>query len=337
MASPPALEEHPVEIRPLSPVEGVALVDGPVVGLEVDDAIGAGAQGGGVLLLAGRGGRADAAGELGSADDGGPGADEGVVRIGRGRVQGDPDGQVVDGLHRGDAVEGALAGAARVLVGAVAPGEDGILGRHVAAVGPFQALFQLPRDGLPVLGDPAVLQRGRLGGQGRREVAVGVVPGQGFQGDGRGVPVLEARGEVGVEQGSAPASRGMVRTSSSSSGTGVCVGAVVGSDVGTGADVGVSTSAPLHATRRSRATRPRAYVRGLGMGVLHLSAGWHRYPRRENRSPVVRFSPSANQGEGTLGRRRLGFRLCLAISLDHWQHLRPGVLGNTTYSASTGR
>ena len=78
---------------------GVAFVDGQLVGGELDDAVGARAQGGEVLLIAVRGRGADAIGELGLAENRCPGTDEGDVGVGGGGVEGYPDGRVVQGLH----------------------------------------------------------------------------------------------------------------------------------------------------------------------------------------------------------------------------------------------
>ena len=84
---------------------------------------------------------------------------------------------------------------------AVPPGKHHVLGSHVAAVGPLQAGFQLPRDRRQVLGDPTVVQGRHPVGQRGRQVAVGVVFGQRFQGYRRGIAVLGSRGQVRTWQG----------------------------------------------------------------------------------------------------------------------------------------
>ena len=83
-------------------VVGVALVNGLVVGGEFDDAVGARAKGGEVLLFAARGRGAYAVGELGPADNRETGPNEGGVGVGGGGVEGYLDGEIVQGLHGGD-------------------------------------------------------------------------------------------------------------------------------------------------------------------------------------------------------------------------------------------
>ena len=94
-----ALEDDAVEIGLVSVVVGVAFVDGQFVGGELDDAVGARAQGGEVLLIAASGSGADTIGELGLAENRDPGPDEGGVGVGGGGVEGYLDGRVVQGLH----------------------------------------------------------------------------------------------------------------------------------------------------------------------------------------------------------------------------------------------
>ena len=94
-----ALEDDAVEKGLVSVVVGVAFVDGQFVGGELDDAVGARAQGGEVLIIAARGRGADTIGELGLAENRCPGTDEGDVGVGGGGVEGYLDGRVVQGLH----------------------------------------------------------------------------------------------------------------------------------------------------------------------------------------------------------------------------------------------
>ena len=100
-----SFDDHPVKVGRLSPIEGVAFIYGLFIGLETGDAVGARAQRGRILLFTARGGRADTIGELGPADDWRSSADEGLVRIGYGHVEGDFDGPTVDGPHRDNAVK----------------------------------------------------------------------------------------------------------------------------------------------------------------------------------------------------------------------------------------
>ena len=96
-----AFEDDAVEKGLVSVVVGVVFVDGQFVGGELDDAVGARAQGGEVLIIAVCGRRADAVGELGLAENRRPGTDEGDVGVGGGGVEGYLDGRVVQGLHGG--------------------------------------------------------------------------------------------------------------------------------------------------------------------------------------------------------------------------------------------
>ena len=94
-----AFEDDAVEKGLVSVVVGVAFVDGQFVGGELDDAVGARAQGGVVLLVATGRRSANAVGELGLAKNRDSGADEGDVGVGGGGVEGYLYGCVAQGLH----------------------------------------------------------------------------------------------------------------------------------------------------------------------------------------------------------------------------------------------
>ena len=140
-------EDDAVEIGGFATVVRVAFVGGLLVGGELDDAIGAAAEGVGVLFGAVACCRAYAVGELGGADDWGAGADEGGVGVRLGLGESNPEGQLVHDFQGGDVGECAAIEAAGVRVGAVLPGERDVPGGERAAVGPFEVFAEAPGDG----------------------------------------------------------------------------------------------------------------------------------------------------------------------------------------------
>ena len=78
----PSDDNNTVEIWSLAPVERVALIDGLVVGCELDDSIGAGTQRGGVLCVTGPCRGPNAVGELRLTDNRRAGAHESTVWVG---------------------------------------------------------------------------------------------------------------------------------------------------------------------------------------------------------------------------------------------------------------
>ena len=181
-------------------IEGVALVGGVRVSLERGNPVRTGAQRCGVLCVAGGSGLTDAILKLRFADDWRARADEGGVGVWFWSVEGDSYGAVIQGAYVGYAGKRAGYRATRRLVGAVAPSENHVCGGHQATVRPLDAISQSPCDGCEVVGNTAVLHRRYFPSQGGDEVAQGVVLGQGFEGYGPCIPLLDSRRKVGTGQ-----------------------------------------------------------------------------------------------------------------------------------------
>ena len=85
-------------------------------------------------------------------------------------------------------------------IGRVLPVEDDVVRGEGLAVVPGDVPLELPRHGLAVLGDAAVLGTRNLGGEDGEQVAVRIEGGERLVEDARAVLVLGADGEMRVEQ-----------------------------------------------------------------------------------------------------------------------------------------
>ncbi len=196
-----ALEDDLAEVGLVGlPVVLVDVVDHHIVDPELTDLVGARADGVQVLLGAGLGRRAHAVLELGLLDDGLGVAHEGQVRVGGRAAEVDAHSGVIQGLDAVDVGELIRLGAAGLRGGAVLVGEDYVFSRHRGAIGPEEALLELPGDGSQILGDAAILHGGDLSRQAQDHLAVLVEGGQRLQHQRAGVDVLGAAGEVRTRQ-----------------------------------------------------------------------------------------------------------------------------------------
>ena len=180
----------------------VALVgreDDHVVGAELVDPEGAGADGAEILLRAGLRPGAGAVFELRLLQDGRGGADEGPVGEGLGDAEADAHGVVVQRLDAGDIREAGQRIAAHLLVQAVVGGEHHVSGGERRAVGPHDVLPERPGDGHEVGRHAAVLDRGDVGGERGDHGPRIVVAGQRLEHEGGRLDVLGAAGEVGID------------------------------------------------------------------------------------------------------------------------------------------
>ena len=121
------LEGDLVQQGGLAPVILEAFQDDVFLSGTGDELEGAGAHGGGILLLVAGG--QDGHGEVGQEFD-------------VGLHQGDDHGAVVRGLHRGDGIKAVDDGGARVQTGGPGDGPDHVLGGDGVAVMEFHALPQ---------------------------------------------------------------------------------------------------------------------------------------------------------------------------------------------------
>ena len=185
-----ALEDHRVKVSRFAVVVGVPFINDHIVHFEIDDAIGARAQRGCVLLVAGLRSRAETVGKLDTADDRRLRADESVIRIGRRRIKSDQDCAGVDRLHTLDTDKCLTGCAAGGFICAVLPGKDHVVGGHIAAVRPEQPLLQGPGDRHQVFRDTAIIDCRDLSGQLWHKSAIRIVVGQRFERDRTGVLIL---------------------------------------------------------------------------------------------------------------------------------------------------
>src|SRR5256886_10807459 len=196
-----ALHLEAVEERPVGPVvAGVQLRPDRVTRLEVDDAIRPGAHGlevgGGLAGLGALEGLEDVL-----RDDRArrPAEDNRPAWLGSREY--DVDRVAVELLDPGD--EPVLAGRGRRArrVGGELPREDHVVGREGLSVVPLDACPELPGYRPAVVGDATVLEARRLLGQRGDEAPIRVEAGQGLVEDARAIVVLDADGEMGVQDG----------------------------------------------------------------------------------------------------------------------------------------
>src|SRR5262252_9713524 len=81
------------------------------------------------------------------------------------------------------------------------PGEDDIIGGKGLAIMPHHVLFEPPGDRLAIRRQPAIIQTRNVCGQDRDKVGVWVKRCQWLIDNARGVKVLAARGQMGIENG----------------------------------------------------------------------------------------------------------------------------------------
>ena len=180
-------------------VVGIELAADDIARLELDEFVGAGADGGEVVRgLAGLG--AFIFREQMFRDDAAGGADKGVGPERRRLLEQDADREVVDLLDGDVAVNADGHGGGGGIAG-VFPVEHHVIGGEGFAVVPFDAGLQLPGHRRAVGGQPAILDRGNLGRQNQLHVAVRIPAGERLIEQARAVLVLGAGGEMRIEQG----------------------------------------------------------------------------------------------------------------------------------------
>ena len=180
-------------------VVGIEFAADEVARLELDELVGAGADGRQIVRgLAGLG--ALVVGEQMFRQNAAIGPDEGVGPE-RGRlVEHDADREIID-LFDGDVAVDADAHGRGGGIAGVFPGEHDVVGGEGLAVVPFDAGLEFPGHRFAVGGQPAVLDRGKFGREDRIEVAVHVPARERLVEQARAVLVLGAGGEMRIEQG----------------------------------------------------------------------------------------------------------------------------------------
>ncbi len=180
-------------------VRGIELAPHDVARLEVDEAIGAGAdraQIGGGLARSRALERLEHV--LGNEHAAGPAERIGPER--RRPLEHDLDGVGVELVHPFDVAVRRERPRGGRRVGGVLPVEDDVVGAEGFAVVPGDAVLETPHHGGAVARDAAVVDARQLGREDRHHAAIGIEARQRLIEDARGVLVLGARREMWVQQ-----------------------------------------------------------------------------------------------------------------------------------------
>ena len=180
-------------------VVGVALGQHQIARLEIDEHVGAGADG---LQVGRRVARlaADVIRKQVFWQDHAVSADKGIGPVWRRLGEDDANAEIVN-LFDLDVLVARNRDRGGLRVSRIFPGEDDVVGGERFSVVPFDAAFQLPDHRAAVFGKPVVFLARNFGGQERHQIAFAVPSRQRLVKDPGAFLVLGSDGEMRVEQG----------------------------------------------------------------------------------------------------------------------------------------